>query len=74
MKIELSEVRDVLVTTFSSSQVPDDVNWLDPSKRGYLKVTFTPTQVAADWYLLNTVKSTSYTGSAAPTRTVAKTY
>jgi alkaline phosphatase D len=55
-------------------QIPDDVNWLDPSKRGYLKVTFTPTQVVADWPLLNTVRSTSYTVSAAPTRTVAKTY
>ena len=28
MKIELSEVRDVLVTTFSSSQVPDDISEL----------------------------------------------
>jgi acyl carrier protein len=28
MKIELSELRDVLVTTFSSSQVPGDVSEL----------------------------------------------
>ncbi|NCA20759.1 MAG: acyl carrier protein [Crocinitomicaceae bacterium] len=28
MKVELSELRDVLVTTFSSSQVPDDISEL----------------------------------------------
>lgn len=24
--------------------VVDDLNWIDPSRRGYLKMTFTPTQ------------------------------
>jgi acyl carrier protein len=28
MKVELSELRDVLVTTFNSSQVPDDISEL----------------------------------------------
>lgn len=28
MKVELSEIRDILVTTFNSSQVPDDISEL----------------------------------------------
>ena len=70
---EYLPIGDASVNTLFT-QVPDDVNWIDPSKRGYLKLTFTPTQVVANWDLLNTVKSTSYTVTAAPTRTVAKTY
>ena len=52
--------------------VPDDVKWLDPSRRGYLKMTFTKTQAKGEWVFVNTVKSATYnavTPVAAETRT-----
>ena len=52
--------------------VPDDVKWLDPSRRGYLKMTFTKTQAKGEWVFVNTVKSGTYsveTPVAAETRT-----
>jgi len=52
--------------------VPDDVKWMDPSRRGYLKMTFTKTQAKGEWVFVNTVKSATYnavTPVAAETRT-----
>ncbi|NBX55193.1 MAG: alkaline phosphatase [Betaproteobacteria bacterium] len=41
--------------------VVDDLKWMDPSRRGYLKMTFTKTQAKGEWIFVNSVKSTSYT-------------
>ena len=52
--------------------VVDDLKWMDPSRRGYLKMTFTKTQAKGEWIFVNTVKSTTYsveTPAVAETRT-----
>ena len=41
--------------------VVDDLKWMDPSRRGYLKMTFTKTQAKGEWVFVNTVKSSTYT-------------
>jgi alkaline phosphatase D len=41
--------------------VVDDLKWMDPSRRGYLKMTFTKTQAKGEWIFVNTVKTSSYT-------------
>jgi alkaline phosphatase D len=52
--------------------VVDDLKWMDPSRRGYLKMTFTKTQAKGEWVFVNTVKSSYYaveTPATAETRT-----
>ena len=52
--------------------VVDDLKWMDPSRRGYLKMTFTKTQAKGEWVFVNSVKSTTYkveTPAVAETRT-----
>ena len=54
--------------------VVDDLKWMDPSRRGYLKMTFTKTQAKGEWVFVNSVKATSYTvetPAVAETRTYA---
>jgi alkaline phosphatase D len=54
--------------------VVDDLKWMDPSRRGYLKMTFTKTQAKGEWVFVNSVKSTTYTvetPAVAETRTYA---
>ena len=41
--------------------VVDDLKWMDPSRRGYLKMTFTKTQAKGEWVFVNTVKTSYYT-------------
>ena len=41
--------------------VVDDLKWMDPSRRGYLKMTFTKTQAKGEWVFVNNVKSSYYT-------------
>ena len=47
--------------------VIDDLRWMDPSQRGYLKMTFTPTEARGDWYFVSTVTEKSYTASLGKT-------
>ena len=52
--------------------VVDDLKWMDPSRRGYLKMTFTKTQAKGEWVFVNTVKTSYYaveTSVTAETRT-----
>ncbi|OGB03267.1 MAG: hypothetical protein A3G29_13065 [Burkholderiales bacterium RIFCSPLOWO2_12_FULL_64_99] len=37
--------------------VVDDLNWMDPSRRGFLKMTFTPTTVTGDWVFISTISA-----------------
>ena len=41
--------------------VVDDLKWMDSSRRGYLKMTFTKTQAKGEWVFVSSVKSTTYT-------------
>jgi alkaline phosphatase D len=54
--------------------VVDDLKWMDSSRRGYLKMTFTKTQAKGEWVFVNTVKTSYYTvetPAVAETRTYA---
>lgn len=40
--------------------VVDDLHWLDPSRRGYLKMSFTPTQAKGEWVFVDTTTSSNH--------------
>lgn len=43
--------------------VVDDLRWMDASRRGYLKMTFTPTEAKGEWVFVSTVKAQAYTAA-----------
>jgi alkaline phosphatase D len=43
--------------------VVDDLKWMDASRRGYLKMTFTPTEAQGEWFFVDTITSRTYTTS-----------
>lgn len=43
--------------------VVDDLNWMDASRRGYLKMTFTATDAVGEWFFVDTITSRLYTAS-----------
>jgi alkaline phosphatase D len=47
--------------------VVDDLNWIDPSRRGYLKMRFTAAEAVGEWVFVDTITSRSYTASVAHT-------
>ncbi len=52
--------------------VIDDLKWMDASRRGFLKMTFTPSQAKAEWVFINTISSRTYsvnTPASSETRT-----
>ena len=49
--------------------VVDDLNWMDASRRGYLTMTFTPTEAKGEWYFVDTIASRVYTASIGHTAT-----
>jgi len=55
--------------------IVDDLRWLDPSRRGYLKMTFTATEAKGEWIFVNQVLSRAYSadvGHTAPFRAAKK--
>jgi alkaline phosphatase D len=40
--------------------VVDDLKWMDASRRGYLKMTFTATQAKGEWVFINKIDSRTY--------------
>lgn len=40
--------------------VVDDLMWIDPSRRGYLKMTFTATEAKGEWVFIDTITNRSY--------------
>jgi alkaline phosphatase D len=55
--------------------IVDDLRWLNPSQRGYLKMTFTATEAKGEWIFVNQVLSRTYTaeiGHTAPFRAASK--
>ncbi len=54
--------------------VVDDLKWMDPSRRGFLKMTFTATQAKGEWVFIDKIDSRSYSvvpAVAAETRVYA---
>ncbi len=49
--------------------VVDDLRWIDASRRGYLKMTFTATEAKGEWVFVNTIKSQTYTAAVGHTAT-----
>ena len=55
--------------------IVDDLRWLDSSRRGYLKMTFTATEAKGEWIFVNQVLSRTYSadlGHTAPFRAAKK--
>jgi len=40
--------------------VVDDLNWIDPSRRGYLKMTFSAAEAVGEWIFVDTITSRTY--------------
>jgi alkaline phosphatase D len=45
--------------------IVNDLNWMDASRRGYLKMTFTATEARGDWVFVDTIASRNYTATVA---------
>ncbi len=43
--------------------VVDDLHWMDPSRRGYLKMRFTASAAQGEWVFVDTIASRSYVAS-----------
>ncbi len=43
--------------------VVDDLNWMDGSRRGYLKMSFTTSEAKGEWIFVNTIDNRSYTAT-----------
>lgn len=43
--------------------VVDDLNWMDASLRGYLKMSFTSAEAKGEWVFVSTIDSRSYTAT-----------
>jgi alkaline phosphatase D len=55
--------------------IVDDLRWMDSSRRGYLKMTFTTAEAKGEWVFVDQVLSRTYSasiGHTAPYRTVKK--
>lgn len=50
--------------------VVDDLNWMDASRRGFLKITFTASQAKADWVFVSTITERSYSAVIGHTATM----
>ncbi len=50
--------------------IVDDLNWMDASRRGYLKMTFTATAATGEWFFVDTVTSRTYTVGLGHTATM----
>jgi alkaline phosphatase D len=40
--------------------VVKDLKWMDASRRGYLKLTVSSTQVQGEWFFIDTISSRNY--------------
>lgn len=48
--------------------VVDDLNWMDPSRRGYLKMSFTASSARGEWIFVDTISQRTFTASVGHTR------
>jgi alkaline phosphatase D len=49
--------------------VVDDLMWIDPSRRGFLKMTFTAAEAKGEWVFVDTITNRSYQASVGHTAT-----
>lgn len=47
--------------------VVDDLRWIEPARRGFLKMRFTPTEAVGEWIFIDTITSRSYVASTGHT-------
>jgi len=47
--------------------VVDDLRWIDPARRGFLKMRFTPNEAVGEWVFIDTITSRSYVASTGHT-------
>ncbi len=50
--------------------VVDDLNWMDASQRGFLKMSFTPSEAKGEWFFVNTISNRTYTSALGQTKTM----
>jgi alkaline phosphatase D len=58
---------------FEETTAISNVQWMDPSRRGYLKMTFTAAQAKGEWIFVDSVTNSGYT-LATPAVTEVRTY
>jgi alkaline phosphatase D len=51
--------------------VVDDLNWIDASQRGFLKMSFTSSEAKGEWFFVSTISNRTYTSSLGQTKTMA---
>lgn len=51
--------------------VVDDLNWVDASQRGFLKMTFTASEAKGEWFFVNTIGQRNYTSALGYAKTMA---
>lgn len=51
--------------------VVDDLNWMDASKRGYLKMSFTASEAKGEWFFVDTISNRKYASTLGHTQTMA---
>ena len=51
--------------------VVDDLNWMDASQRGFLKMSFSSTEAKGEWFFVNTISNRTYTSALGQTKTMA---
>ncbi len=51
--------------------VVDDLNWMDASQRGFLKMSFTSSEAKGEWFFVNTIGNRAYTSTLGQTKTMA---
>ncbi len=51
--------------------VVDDLNWMDASKRGYLKMSFTASEAKGEWFFVDTISNRKYASNLGHTQTMA---
>jgi alkaline phosphatase D len=47
--------------------VVNDLHWIDPSRRGYLKMRFTAAEAVGEWVFIDTITSRSFVASVGHT-------
>jgi alkaline phosphatase D len=51
--------------------VVEDLNWMDASQRGFLKMSFTSSEAKGEWFFVNTISNRNYTSALGQTKTMA---
>lgn len=51
--------------------VVDDLNWMDASRRGYLKMSFTASEAKGEWFFVDTINSRTYSNTLGYTRAMS---